>query len=106
MKEESKLVLGSYQLICKDFGLAEELPAKPAEMSFEQLHILLTKQVRFMLDNEFERLLSALYRIDLAEEQVKKILHTEKPENVASSLAEAIINREKSKMITRMTYSE
>ncbi len=102
MASQEILRLGS-QLITKDLGLA------PSELddtsNLSELEAKLTKVVQYLLDRDFQRLVNAMYRIDLSESQFKEILATAEPELVASSLAKAILNRELEKAELRRKYS-
>ena len=79
--DEVTLLRHSYQLIRKDFGLEES-------WDFEDLN----------------RLLNALYRIDIPENRVKDLLQHSKQGEIARNVAKAIIEREKQKVITRQQY--
>jgi len=102
--EEIQLAAGSLNLIKKDLGLENDFDLSD-EDPFAQLHDFLTKQVQYLLDHDFGRLLNAMYRIDISEQRVKEILNLAEPPEIASKLADAIILREKQKMITRLKYS-
>jgi hypothetical protein len=102
---ELKLAEESVQLIEKDFGLEERQIVIGSDDASEELHRQLTRIVQYLLDKDFNRLLNAMYRIDIPEQQVKNILNIGKPDQLASDLADAIIQREKQKVITRFKYS-
>ena len=101
---EVTLAEQSYQLVRKDFGLEEEMTFEPDENAFDRLEKYLTKQVNYLLDHDLNKLLNALYRIDLSEAKVKELLHASEQGMIASNLARAIIEREKQKVITRLKY--
>lgn len=101
MPEESSLIKQSYQLIRKDLGLEEEWVYEETENSFDRLEKFLTKQISYLLDHNFNRLLNALYRIDIAESDVKQILSGD---DLANKLAKKVIEREKQKVLTRLKY--
>lgn len=69
----------------------------------EELKKLLTKQIAFLLDRQFERLLQAMYRIDINEQEFRAVLTGEAP--VAEALAELVLQRELKKVETRRLYS-
>ena len=102
---EMKLASGSYDLIQKDLGIADELDFGTGEDPFGQLHAFLTPRIQYLLDHDFGYLINAMYRIDISEEVLKEILELSKPGNIASDIAERVIIREKMKMKTRMKYS-
>lgn len=94
----------SYQLVQKDLGLEDELVFEGIENAFDRLEEYLTKQVNHLLDHDLNKLLNALYRIDISEEKVKELLQQSEQGKIASSLAKTIIEREKQKVLTRLKY--
>ncbi len=62
-------------------------------------------QIQYLIDHDFGRLINAMYRIDVQEMHVKEILEKSDPGKIAANLALRVIEREKSKVITRMRYS-
>ncbi|MCE7056939.1 hypothetical protein LZF95_19825 [Algoriphagus sp. AGSA1] len=91
----------TFLLLQKDF----DFPESPTEFDEEKAIATLSKVIAYMLDREFERLLQICYRIDLGEEQLKKILHESEPDEVAIDLATALWNRQKQKVQIRKRYS-
>ncbi|MDH5367029.1 MAG: hypothetical protein OEW67_08590 [Cyclobacteriaceae bacterium] len=65
----------------------------------------LTKIISFLLDKDLQRLLNAMYRIDISEQKFKEALAINPPSEVASAIAQLIIDRELQKVITRRKYS-
>ena len=86
-------------LLRKDLELESHTPP-----SWDELSADLEKYINHLLNNDFERLLQGLYRIDVNEESVKKILNVESPEQIAERLTELILERQRQKAITRMQY--
>ena len=84
----------------KDFTVKLELPAKA---EFVDLHQLLSKAIKELLEQNFEGLLQALYRIDVSEQKVQQAFASEG--DVADTIAELIIEREIQKVETRKKYS-
>lgn len=89
-------------LITKDFNLEKD--SLPVENSIDDLRNGLEKIIRYLLDKDFERLLLAMYRIDIAENKVKVILSTSEPDKISWELADLIIERELQKVETRRKY--
>ncbi len=88
-------------LVNKDFAAA--IP--PAAIKTrEDFHQALAGVVQHLLDHDFERLLNALYRIDVSEEKVKQAMASEA--NVAGQIAGLIIAREMQKVVTREKYRQ
>jgi hypothetical protein len=100
---EVTLITKSYQLICKDLGLEEELKLTE-KSSFDSLKAYLEHQINYLLDHDFNRLMNAMYRIDIPDYKVNEILHSSKSDELALNLAKAIIEREKQKVLTRQHY--
>lgn len=99
------LLQQSFELIQKDFGLAEDGGAGDRIIQSEdQLLHFLTKKINQMIDSDMNSLLNALYRIDIPEQTTKKILYSEAHENIAHQLAKAIIQREQQKVVTRLQH--
>lgn len=97
-------VLQTVSLIKKDLSLDHDsLPESIA--SIDDLKELLIPVINYLLDRDMTRLLNALYRIDISENKVKQVLMVENPANIASKLAELIVQRELQKVITRRKYS-
>ncbi|WP_425390607.1 hypothetical protein [Ekhidna sp.] len=102
--DEVTLLRQSYQLIHKDLGLEDQLEFEDTKNDFDRLVDFLTKQVNHLLDHDLNRLLNALYRIDIPENEVKRLLHYSDQGKIAQNMALAIIEREKKKVITRQQY--
>ena len=101
--DERALVSESYELIKKDFQLDESFDAE-VDKPLDRLHSFLTQVVNHMLDKDFNRLMNALYRIDVSEEKVKQILALSEPDSLAKELADLIIERELKKVEIRRKY--
>ncbi|MDH5610529.1 MAG: hypothetical protein OEY56_13710 [Cyclobacteriaceae bacterium] len=101
---EKDQVQSSAQLIQKDLGLEAEFDLGSV-VTVDRLEMELTRVVRYLLDHDFNRLLNALYRIDVGEGTVKQILELALPEEVAPGLARAILTREMQKVALRQKYS-
>ena len=102
---EELLVNTSLDLIRKDFGLEESFTLKTVDYREEILKEL-EHIVQYLLDNDFEKLLNTMYRIDLPEIKVKKVLSTENPENLSRVVSVMILDRELEKARTRIEYSK
>ena len=102
---ELQLATNSLELIRRDFGLDETTELSDDGNPMEQLHRFLTSVVTYLLEKDFGQLMNSLYRIDVSEERVKQILELSVPEQMASDLSWAIIERERQKVKTRMKYT-
>ena len=92
----------TFTLVTKDLPL----PELGAGFSEERALEALTKAISQLMDRDLERLLHICYRVDLAENTLKQILHETPPERVAADLAQALWARQKQKVILRRKYSE
>ncbi len=101
---EVTLARESYHLILRDFGLEEDTEIGEAKIAFDWLEDYLTTQVNYLLDNDFNRLLNALYRIDISESKTKELLQLSQSGEMARNIAKAIIERESQKVITRQQF--
>ena len=91
------------QLIQKDLKLESAFDlvgANPDDRLVEELK----RVVSYLLDHDFQRLLNALYRIDVSEQKVKSILAKANPESLASELTVEILKRERQKIFFRQKY--
>lgn len=102
--DEVTLVRESYHLVRKDFGLEVDMEFENEKNGFGRLEDFLTKQVNYLLDHDLNRLLNALYRIDIPEETTKELLQSSQQGEIARNLARAIIEREKQKVLIRQRY--
>lgn len=91
----------TFSLITKDF----HLPEIKEEFSEEKALAVLTKAISQLMDTNLERLLQVCYRVDLAENKLKQILHESAPDQVAADLAKALWDRQKQKVEIRRRYS-
>ena len=73
--------------------------------SAEQLEVLVTF-IDDLIRNDFNGLLSILYRVDISEEKLKRTLAENKDTQVQSAelIAELLVEREQEKIISRAKY--
>lgn len=90
-------------LIIRDLNLEEENNAVFAN-NLEELKSKLEKIIAYLLDNEFERLLNAMYRLDINEDKFKEAFAFSGSQGISSRIAELIIEREIQKVETRNRY--
>jgi len=95
----ANLIRQSADLIRKDFNLAQL-----SITNHESLLAEVSKIVSHYLDMDLNGLLNILYRIDISESEVKNILSSAPPEEMASLLANKILQRELLKVQTRLRY--
>lgn len=76
----------------------------PEGLKREELIQLLMTDVKIFVNKDFERFLQFCYRIDLAEEKLKKILNNSDPETLIQDLTAAIVDRQLLKAEIRKKY--
>lgn len=86
------------KLVVKDLNIEE--PGIVFQ-NLEKLENWLTGEIALLMDQDFERLMQVLYRIDVSEEKTKLAFAASNP---ANELAKLIIERELQKVETRKKY--
>ena len=100
---ESELEKITSEIILRNFDL-EEIPSD--ENLFGKIRKLLIDKLDFLLNNDFEKLLWILYRIDVNEEKAKAALAEKSEKNPAEILADMIIERQIEKAKTRIEFRD
>ena len=79
---------------------------KYAANSTEEQFQILTEFIDKLIQNDFNRLLSILYRVDISEEKLKRTLSLNKDKQISSAslIAKLLIEREAEKIISRAKY--
>ena len=72
--------------------------------SFEEFRKHIIQRINDWINNDFEHLLFMLYRIDVHEDKVRKLMQEHKGENAAEVIADLIIERQKQKIETRKLF--
>lgn len=75
------------------------------ESEYAKLLNKLTKQISYMISNDFNSLLNALYRIDVDEQKLKFAISEANTNDVAETIAKMVIDRIIKKMEYRKKYS-
>ena len=101
--EDQNLKAGA-ALIVKDFDLDSENFLGGHPVSVDLVISKLTAVVEHLLDQDFNKLLNILYRIDISEEKLKLAL-SQNAEQPAKVIAQMIFEREMQKVETRKKYS-
>lgn len=101
------LISQSTELIQLHFGISrQELFSVKDENSFTDVHNRLTKVVAYLLEKDLQRLVNGLYKVDVDERKVKAAFTQEDPQQIASSIARLILERELQKCIIRRHYQQ
>ena len=61
----------------------------------------LVEFIRYLIQNDFEKLVFLLYRIDVYEDKIKNLLNTSSNTNAEELIAQAIMERLEEKRISR-----
>ncbi len=73
----------------------------PVTISSEELKEKLTAFINDLINHDFEKLVFYLYRIDVNESKMKKLLNRRRGENAAGLIADLIIERQTEKIKSR-----
>jgi hypothetical protein len=91
-------------LIIKDFQLESDALIDESKLTYDSLLNRLAQIVDHLISKDFNRLLNALYRIDVSEEKLKSVL-AQRPENTSLVIARMILERELQKVASRKKNS-
>lgn len=78
----------------------------PEKISYEELHLQLTTYLNELIKNDFEKLVSLLYRIDISEAKIKSLLKQQQQANAGDIIADLIIERQLQKIKSRELFSK
>ena len=78
-------------------------PSLPTEKK-EELKKELALYINDLLLHDFEKLVQLLYRIDVPEKQIRKVLEENKEKDAGDLLAELLIKRQEEKIALRHTF--
>lgn len=73
----------------------------PDAISLDELKQKLSAHINQLIQTDFQKLVSLLYRIDVSEGKLKYLLQENKEENAADTIAELIIKRQLQKIESR-----
>ncbi|MBK5270419.1 MAG: hypothetical protein JJE22_05325 [Bacteroidia bacterium] len=83
--------------------LAIEMPEK---ISFEELRENLSQHINYLIQTNFQKLVSILYRIDVSEIKLKALLQENKFADAGAIIADLIIERQLQKIKSRQQFSQ
>ncbi|WP_224998386.1 hypothetical protein [Cesiribacter sp. SM1] len=90
------------QLLLQHGVFDQEALQKAPALTEAELRQLLARQVLYLLERDFERLLQSVYRIDVPEKRFKECLVSDDP---AGQIADLMLKRELMKVETRRWYA-
>lgn len=73
----------------------------PETLSMEELKKTLVTHINHLINNDFEKLVFYLYRIDVNESKMKQLIDRQEGENAAGLIADLIIERQSGKIKSR-----
>src|SRR5689334_14051311 len=85
--------------LSRDFGMETSHVTKDKNLP-NDIQIKLTCAIKYLLDKDMNKLMNILYRIDVPESKVAKILSESPVETMAQELAGLIIERQIQKIIS------
>jgi uncharacterized protein YacL (UPF0231 family) len=75
-------------------------------LSYNDVHARLAAWINEQIKNNFEKLVSLLYRIDVSEKKLKVLLQQFPEEESGNIIASLIIERQEEKLKTRKQFSQ
>lgn len=73
--------------------------------SFSQLQKILAEYINHLITNNFSKLISVLYRLDISEEKLKGLLSLRPNKNAGDIIAGMIVERQLLKIRLRKTFT-
>jgi len=73
----------------------------PDSISFDELKQKLSARINHLINHDFEKLVSLLYRIDVNENKLRKLLEQKDGEDAARLITDLIIERQLQKIKSR-----
>ena len=83
--------------------LAIELPEK---IAFEDIKERLSEHINSLIQSNFQKLVSVLYRVDVSETKLKALLQENSGLDAGNIIADLIIERQLQKIKTRRQFSQ
>ncbi len=75
-------------------------------LTYEELKAKLSSEINHLINNDFEKLVFYLYRIDVNEAKMKYLLDQKQGEDAAGLIADLIIERQLQKIKSRQQFSQ
>lgn len=74
-------------------------------MSYAELHEQLSVYINELIKNDFDKLVTHLYRIDVSEAALKKLIRHHENEDAGNIIATMMLERQQQKIKSRSLYS-
>jgi hypothetical protein len=76
------------------------------QKSFNEIHALLSAYINTLIKDDFDKLITYLYRIDVNEQKLKSLLQQNPDEDAGNIIATLIIERQQQKTKTRQQFNK
>ena len=87
--------------------LNDDLPVQIAEeKSYAEIHTQLSAYINALIKNDFDKLITYLYRIDVNEQKLKSLLKQNPDEDAGNIIATLIIERQQQKIKAREQFRQ
>ena len=87
--------------------LNNELPVEIAEKkSYNEIHAQLSAYINMLIKDDFDKLITYLYRIDVNEQKLKILLQENPQEDAGNLIATLIIARQQQKIKSRQKFTQ
>ncbi len=94
------------QELAKLLSPLQDTLAEHTNISFDNIKVQLTNRINYLLLNDIQQLLNALYRVDVPEEKFNMVMAGSDLENLAADLADLVISRQLQKIESRKRYPQ
>ena len=78
----------------------------PENEDYQELYAELAAYINNLIKNDFDKLITYLYRVDVNEEKLKTLLQQNPQEDAGNIIATLIIERQQQKIKTRQQFSQ
>jgi len=85
---------------------SKELDIVIDKSNHSNLSQALAEKINELINNDFQKLISILYRIDVSESKLQQVLAANRQVDAGSIIADLIIERQKEKIRTREQFSK
>ncbi|HKL08840.1 MAG TPA: hypothetical protein VJ896_08695 [Bacteroidales bacterium] len=107
-KEEEKFVLLTAEQVRKDFAMfgMEVFFSGNTSLAYEELFTQLSVYIEQLLNDNYEKLMSLLYQIDINQKELIKPAPEQNFQSVPEIITHKILERELKKVLTRAYFKE
>ena len=107
MNSDDDLTKEALDALVRSFDTAPEaILAQADRLTLEDVRRFLIPKITTLLDRNPEMLMHLLYRVDVAERDVKRVFGESSPKDIPAHLADLLIERQLLKLKIRRAYRE